>query len=76
MMTVAVFKNTVTVMTEHHEATIEYMFRDGQPAAAIYYDGKIGEIVEADNGMTLRYAYRLARYSVRLTEYLHKHFQN
>lgn len=74
-MMVSVFNNTVTIITEHHDARIEYMYRDGQPAAAIYYDDQIGEIVEAQNGMTLRYAYNLAKSSLRLTEYLYPRFK-
>ena len=61
----------IYVLTAHHIATIVYDYNNGgQPSAHIYYDGEHGEIVEAMNGQTLRYAVRLARWTVREKEYL------
>ena len=57
------------VITAHHIATIVYNYNDGQPAAHIYYDGEIGEIVEAYNGQTMRHAFRLATWTVKHYEY-------
>lgn len=56
----------------NHVATIVYDYNNGHPNAAICYDGQPGEIVEAENGQTLRFAIRLARYTIRLDEYLTK----
>lgn len=60
------------LITANHVATIVYKIENEQPAATIYYDGKLGEIIEAENGQTMRFAFMCARYSVRLSEYLTK----
>lgn len=57
------------IIIKHHVATICYDYNNGQPRAAIYYDGKLGEIVEAENGQTMRYAFRLVRWTIRNQEY-------
>lgn len=56
----------------NHVATIVYDYNNGHPKATICYDGKPGEIIEAENGQTLRLAIMCARYSIRLEEYLTK----
>ena len=60
------------IVTEHHIATICYNYNNGQPAATIYYDGQHGEIIEAENGQTMRYAYMCVRYALRIKEYLNR----
>lgn len=60
------------IITEHHIATICYNYNNGQPIVTIYYDGQHGEIIENANGQAMRFAFKLARYSVRLSEYLTK----
>jgi len=62
----------IYVLTAHHIATIVYDYNNGQPSAHIYYDGQNGEIVEAMNGQTLRYAIRLAKWHVKRDEYIDK----
>lgn len=57
------------IIIKHHVTTICYDYNNGQPRATIYYDGKHGEIVEAENGQTMRYAFRLARWTIRNEEY-------
>ena len=59
------------LITAHHVATIVYEVNNAQPAATIYYDGQLGETIEAENGQTMRYAIMCARYSIRLKEYLY-----
>lgn len=59
----------IYVICGNHIATIVYDYNNGQPSATIYYDGKMGEIVEAENGQTLRYAIRLATWQVKRDEY-------
>ena len=58
------------VICGNHIATIEYNYNNGEPSAAIYYDGKLGEIVEAMNGQTMRYAIHLAKWQVKRDEYI------
>lgn len=60
----------IYIITAHHVATICYDYNNDQPKATIYYDGKLGETVETENGQTMRYAFRLARWTVRDKEYL------
>lgn len=57
------------IITEHHIATICYNYNNGQPSATIYYDGQHGEIIEAANGQTMRFAIMCARYTVKTEEY-------
>lgn len=38
------------LITEHHVATIVYSYNNGTPSATIYYDGQLGETIEAENG--------------------------
>lgn len=52
-----------------HIATIVYNYNDGAPSATIYYDGKLGEIVEAENGQTMRFAMRLAIWSIKWSQH-------
>ena len=65
----------IYLITEHHIARIEYK-RDenGLPIAWIYYDGKCGEGVQAENGMTLRHAFRLAKWTIKRDEYADQHY--
>lgn len=63
----------IYVLTAHHIATIVYDYNNGEPSAAIYYDGKLGEIVEAMNGQTMRYAIRLAKWQVKRDEHIDQH---
>lgn len=64
----------IYLITEHHIARIEYRYNDGTPAAAIYYDNKPGEIIEATCGMTLRHAFRLAKWTIKQDEYADQHY--
>lgn len=57
------------IVTEHHIATIVYNYNDGTPTATIYYDGRLGETIEAENGQTMRYAMRCAIWSIKSDEY-------
>lgn len=57
------------VITEHHIATIVYNYNNGAPSATIYYDGKLGEIIESENGQTMRYAMRCAVYELKSDEH-------
>jgi len=57
------------IITEHHIATIVYHYNDGKPSATIYYNGQLGEIIEAENGQTMRYAMRCAIWSIKSDEY-------
>lgn len=52
-----------------HIATIVYNFNNGSPSASIYYDGKVGEIVESTCGNTMRNAVKLARWTLRDWKY-------
>lgn len=56
------------IVTDHHIATIVYSYNDGAPSATIYYDGRLGEIIEAENGQTMRYAMRCAIWGVKYDE--------
>ena len=56
----------------NHVATIIYDYNNGHPNATIYYNGKLGETIEAENGQTLRFAIICARYSIRADEYITK----
>jgi hypothetical protein len=56
----------------NHVATIVYDYNNGHPNATIYYDGKLGETIEAENGQTLRLAIICARYTIRTDEYIAK----
>lgn len=64
----------IYVVTEHHVATICYDYNNGQPRATIYYDGKHGEIVEAENGQTMRYAVRLAKWQIKRDEHVDQNY--
>ena len=57
----------------NHVATIIYDFNNGQPSATIYYDGKLGEIIEAENGQTLRIAIQFAKWTIKRDEYTEQH---
>lgn len=57
------------LILDNHIATIVYYYNDGHPAAHIYYDGEIGEIVEAANGQTMRFAIRLAKWMLKDNQY-------
>lgn len=59
----------IYVLTAHHVATIVYDYNNGAPSATIYYDGQLGEIIEAENGQTMRHAIRGAVWSVKRSEY-------
>ena len=52
-----------------HIATIVYNFNNGSPSASIYYDGKVGEIVESTCGNTMRNAVKLASWTLRDWKY-------
>ena len=60
------------LITAHHVATIVYSIKNGQPTATIYYDGQHGEIIEATNGQTMRYAIMCARYTIKMKEYFNR----
>lgn len=64
------------IITEHHIATIAYNYNDGAPSATIYYDGRLGETIEAENGQTMRYAIRCATWSVKCSEYYDQLIKN
>lgn len=58
------------IITEHHVARIEYKHdEEGKPIAWIYYDNKCGEGVQAENGMTMRFAYWCAKSTIKWEEY-------
>lgn len=57
------------VITEHHIATIVYSYNDGKPSATNYYDGQLGEIIEAENGQTMRHAMRCVIYTLKSDEH-------
>lgn len=57
------------LITEHHVATIVYSYNNGTPSATIYYDGQLGETIEAENGQTMRHAVRCAAWSVKRSEH-------
>ena len=57
------------IIVNNHIATIAYNYNDGQPIARIYYDGQIGEIVECENGQTMRQAFKLAAWTLKETAY-------
>lgn len=58
------------IVTEHHIARIEYKRdEEGKPIAWIYYDNKCGEGVQAENGMTMRFAYWCAKSTIKWEEY-------
>lgn len=57
------------VITEHHVATVVYSYNDGKPRATIYYDGQPGEIIEAENGQTMRHAMLCAMYTLKSDEH-------
>lgn len=60
----------VYLITAHHIARIEYKHdQNGAPIAWIYYDNKLGEGVQAYNGMTMRHAFRLAKWTIKRDEY-------
>lgn len=63
----------VYLITEHHIARIEYKIDNGVPTAWIYYDNKLGEGVSAEDGMTMRRAFRLAKWTVKREEYIDTH---
>lgn len=57
------------IVGKYHIATICYSYNNGQPSAKIYYDGRLGEIVESENGQTMRHAIRLATWTIKDCEY-------
>lgn len=57
------------VITEHHIATIVYNYNNGAPSATNYYDGQLGEIIEAENGQTMRLAMRCVIYTLKSDEH-------
>lgn len=57
------------IVTEHHIATIVYSYNDSAPSATIYYDGQLGEIIEAENGQTMRHAMWGAIFQLKRDEY-------
>lgn len=63
----------VYLITDHHIARIEYKIDNGVPTAWIYYDNKLGEGVSAEDGMTMRHAFRLAKWTVKREEYIDTH---
>ena len=63
----------VYLITEHHIARIEYKTENGEPWAWIYYDGKVGEGVSAENGMTMKRAFELAKWTIKRDEYTDQH---
>ena len=63
----------VYLITERHIARIEYKIDDGMPTAWIYYDNKLGEGVSAEDGMTMKHAFRLAKWTVKHDEYIDTH---
>lgn len=64
----------VYLITEHHIARIEYKVDNGVPTAWIYYDNKLGEGVSAEDGMTMRHAFRLAKWTIKREEYIDTHY--
>ena len=63
----------VYLITEHHIARIEYKVDNGVPTAWIYYDNKLGEGVSAEDGMTMRHAFKLAKWTIKREEYIDQH---
>ena len=63
----------VYLITDHHIARIEYKVDNGIPTAWIYYDNKLGEGVSAENGMTMRHAFKLAKWTIKREEYIDTH---
>ena len=63
----------VYLITEHHIARIEYKVDNGVPTAWIYYDNKLGEGVSAEDGMTMRHAFKLAKWTIKREEYIDMH---
>ena len=63
----------VYLITEHHIARIEYKTTDGIPTAWIYYDNELGEGVSAEDGMTMKHAFRLAKWTIKRDEYVDTH---
>lgn len=57
------------VISGNHIATIVYNYNNGKPAATIYLDGQHSGIIEAENGMTMKYAMRVATFHVKADAY-------
>jgi hypothetical protein len=73
----ACHNSVVFVFVNDHLATIvlrpSMMDSDLYPYEAhIFYDGELGEIVQSQNGQTMRFAMRLVRSWARLNLYLEK----
>lgn len=64
----------VYLMTENHIARIEYKVENGEPTAWIFYDNELGEGVSADNGLTMKHAFRLAKLTIKRDEFADQHY--
>lgn len=62
----------VYILCGDYVATIVYDYNNGQSSATIYYENEPGEIIEAENGQTMRYAIMFARSTIRIKAYLSK----
>ena len=63
----------IYLITEHHIARIEYQHDEaGKPIAWIYYDNELGEGIQAENGMTMRHAFWVAKSTIKWQEHLER----